>query len=69
MCPRDFWRGEMEKNMKKMSKLLLAFLMILSMFGINDVNALDNESLLDKFPNTIEVLKDFFRDSGKYQIF
>lgn len=45
--------------MKKMSKLLLAFLMILSMFGINDVNALDNESLLDKFPNTIEVLKDF----------
>lgn len=55
--------------MKKMSKLLLAFLMILSMFGINDVNALDNESLLDKFPNTIEVLKDFFRDSGKYQIF
>ena len=55
--------------MKKMSKLLLAFLMILSMFGINDVNALDNKSLLDKFPNTIEVLKDFFRDSGKYQIF
>lgn len=55
--------------MKRMIKLMLALSMILSIFNMNDVNATSDESLLEQYPNTVEVLKDFFNDREKYQIF
>ena len=46
----------MEEMTKRMIKLMLALLMILSIFNMNDVNATSDESLLEQYPNTVEVL-------------